>query len=85
VTTDERSVAMLKVTVDQRRCVGNGCCAEIAPEVFVMGDDSVASVCENGRVLPEGAAAVVPDRLEEAVLEVVEECPAECVLVEMAT
>ena len=74
---------MMKVTVEQRRCVGNGCCAEIAPEVFAMGDDDVAYVCEDGRVLPQNASAVVPRHLEDAVLDVVEECPAECVRVEL--
>ena len=75
---------MLKVTVHQRRCVGNGCCAEIAPEVFVMGDDGVAYVSEDGQVLGRDAAAIVPAQLEDAVLEAGEECPAECVCVELA-
>lgn len=76
---------MLEVTVRQRQCVGNGCCAEIAPEVFVMGDDGVAYVCEDGRVLPSGATALVPPHLEDAVVEAVEECPAECIRVALAT
>jgi ferredoxin len=74
---------MMKVTVEQRRCVGNGCCAEIAPDVFVMGDDDVAYVLENGRALPRDAAAIVPAHLEDDVLEVVDECPAECIRVEL--
>jgi ferredoxin len=74
---------MIKVTVEQRRCVGNGCCAEIAPEVFVMGGDGVAYVCEDGRALPQNASALVPRHLEAAVLDVVDECPAECVRVEL--
>jgi ferredoxin len=76
---------MLEVTVRQRQCVGNGCCAEIAPEVFVMGDDGVAYVCEDGRVLPWGATALVPAHLEDEVMEAVEECPAECIRVALAT
>ncbi|HEY7104882.1 MAG TPA: ferredoxin [Acidimicrobiia bacterium] len=74
---------MMKVTVEQRRCVGNGCCAAIAPEVFVMGDDAVAYVCQDGRVFPQNGTALVPIHLEPAVLEAVDECPAECVRVEL--
>jgi ferredoxin len=74
----------MKVTVQQRRCVGNGCCVDIAPEVFVIGDDGVAYVCEDGRALPGDAWAVVPPELEEVVLEVVDECPVECVHLQLA-
>jgi ferredoxin len=70
---------MLRVTVDQRQCVGNGCCVDIAPEVFTVGGDGVAYVCEGERVLPRDAWAVVPEYLEDAVLEVVDMCPVECV------
>jgi ferredoxin len=75
---------MLEVTVRQRQCVGNGCCAEIAPEVFVMGDDGVAYVLEDGRVQPWGATALVPEHLGEVVAEAAEECPAECIRVACA-
>jgi ferredoxin len=74
---------MMKVTVDQRRCIGNGCCADIAPEVFAMGDDVLAYVCQDGRMLPRNASAIVPRHLEDAVLEVVDECPAECIRAEL--
>jgi ferredoxin len=77
----ERSVAMLEVTVDQRQCVGNGCCADIAPDVFVMDGHDVAFVCEDGRMLPGDASAIVPPHLEDAVLEAAEECPAECIVI----
>jgi len=74
---------MLKIRVDQRLCIGNGVCAEIAPEVFYLGDDDVAYVCENGRVLPRDATVVVPQHLEDAVLEAVDDCPAGCIDVEV--
>ena len=75
---------MLEVAIQQRRCIGNGCCVDLAPEVFAMGDDGVAYVCENGRMLPKDATAAVPAHLEDLVLEVVEECPAECIRVQLA-
>jgi ferredoxin len=49
-----------------------------------MGDDGVAYVCEDGRVLPSGASALVPAHLEDAVIEAVEECPAECIRVALS-
>jgi ferredoxin len=51
--------------------------------VFVMGDDAVAYVCQDGRVFPQNGTALVPIHLEPAVLEAVDECPAECVRVEL--
>jgi len=75
---------MLQVSVRQRRCVGNGCCAEIAPEIFVLGENDVAFVCQGGQVLPGETTAIVPEHLEAAVLEAADECPAECILVELA-
>jgi ferredoxin len=72
----------MKVWVDQRNCIGNGVCAEIAPEVFVLGDNDTAFVCEDDRVLGGDAVASVPSHLERAVIEVVDECPAACVYIE---
>jgi len=72
----------MRVWIDQRNCIGNGVCAEIAPEVFVLGDDDTAFVCEGGRVLRGDAMATVPVHLEAAVLEVVDECPAACIHLE---
>jgi len=72
----------MKVWVDQRSCIGNGVCAEIAPEVFVLGDNDIAFVCEGGRVLRGDAMATVPDYLERAVVEVIDECPAACIYLE---
>ncbi len=75
---------MLKIRVDQRRCIGNGVCSEIAPEVFFLGDDDLAYPCENGRVLCGDAYVIVPQHLEDSVLEAAEECPAGCIDIEDA-
>jgi ferredoxin len=74
---------MLRIKVDQRRCIGNGVCAEIAPEVFFLGDDDVAYLHEDGRVLAGDATVIVPQRFEDAVLEAVDQCPAGCIDVEV--
>ena len=61
-------------------------CAEIAPEVFVMRDDGLAYVQEDGRVFddPGGAEGLANfgDEHLEAVIESAEECPGECIFIE---
>jgi ferredoxin len=56
-------------------------CAEIAPEVFFVGDDDLAYLCEEGPVHPGDAAVIVPHHLEAVVLEAADECPAACIAI----
>ena len=74
----------MRVWIDQKACVGNGICAEICPEVFVLADGDIAYVRDGDRLLPEGEAGVltVPAPLAESVIEAAEECPAACIYVE---
>jgi ferredoxin len=80
----------MRVWIDQKLCNGNGLCVSQVPEVFILEDDGLAYVREGERIFaashgqPECAAgkAEVPAELVEAVLEVTEECPLECVFVE---
>ncbi len=75
----------MKVWIDQDLCTGDGLCEEICPDVFVLLDDGLAYVKQDGTPLndPGGAAgqADVPDGLEEAVNEAAEECPGECIFI----
>lgn len=80
-----------KVWIDQDLCTGDGLCTEIAPDVFVMLDDGLAYVKEGDRVFAaargeqEGAggmASFSDDRLD-AVVESAEECPGECIFLEI--
>lgn len=76
----------MKVWIDQDLCTGDGLCEEICPSVFQLGDDGLAYVKDDGRVLddPGGAEglAPVPSGLEDSVREAAEECPGECIFVE---
>ena len=77
----------MKVWIDQDLCTGDGLCEEIAPDVFTLLDDGLAYVVEDGNVFsdpggPEGLAAV-PAGQEEAVIESAEECPGECIFIEV--
>ena len=77
----------MKVWIDQDLCTGDGLCVEIAPDVFTMMDDGLAYVVENKHVFddpggPDGMAAV-PSGQEEIVIESAEECPGECIFIEV--
>jgi ferredoxin len=77
----------MKVWIDQDLCTGDGICEEIAPDVFTLLDDGLAYVKEGGKVFSnpggfEGLAAV-PANLEEATIESAEECPGECIFIEL--
>lgn len=80
----------MKVWIDQDLCTGDGLCAEIAPDVFVMMQDGLAYVQEAGKIFSEstgnlgGSAGLanVPNNLVEDVIEAAEECPGECIFIE---
>lgn len=78
----------MKVWIDQDLCTGDGLCEEICPDVFTLQDDGLAYVKENGTVFNNpggsGQMADVPSDLEDAVVEASEECPGECIFVEIA-
>lgn len=61
----------MKVSIIKDKCIACGVCADIAPEVFTMGDDSAEVISED-----------VPPEHEEAVREAAESCPAEAIVVE---
>lgn len=79
----------MKVWIDQDLCTGDGLCAEICPEVFVMKNDGLAYVKEGDKIFsyadgnPQGSEgqAEVPRGKEDLVVEAAEECPGECIFV----
>lgn len=76
----------MKVWIDQDLCTGDGLCAEIAPDVFCMLDDGLAYVKEGEKVFNPGgptALASFSDNRTDAVVEAAEECPGECIFIEV--
>lgn len=89
----------MKVWIDQDLCTGDGLCAEIAPDIFEMHTDGLAYVKEafwptmygpegspNGEPLlrmAQGLASVPADQLD-AVIDSADECPGECIYIEVA-
>ena len=77
----------MKGGIDQDLCTGDGLCEEIAPDGFAMLDDGLAYVKDGDKILsePGGAEAVapIPEALLEATIESAEECPGECIFIEV--
>ena len=79
----------MKVWIDQDLCTGDGLCEEIAPDVFTLLDDGLAYVKEEDKVYSDpgglqGLAGVKENaELQEAVIEAAEECPGECIFIEV--
>jgi ferredoxin len=86
-----RGTPHMKVWIDQDLCTGDGLCEEIAPDVFTLLDDGLAYVKEGDKIFAtakgnaQGAdgLANVPAGQEEAVIESAEECPGECIFIEV--
>ena len=91
-------MSSIKVWIDQDLCTGDGLCAEIAPDVFQMHDDGLAYVKEKDWPTiygPDGAPkgdpalkmaegmAIVEEVDLEATIESAEECPGECIFIEV--
>jgi ferredoxin len=77
----------MRVWIDQDLCTGDGLCTDHAPAVFTLLEDGIAYVKDAGRVLndPGGAASLarVPFTLEAHVVAAADDCPGECIFVEL--
>lgn len=81
----------LMVWIDQDLCTGDGLCEEIAPDVFTLLDDGLAYVKEGATIYAaakgnaQGSAGManIPDGQLDAVIESAEECPGECIFIEV--
>lgn len=86
----------MKVWIDQDLCTGDGLCEEIAPDIFFGQDDGLFYVKEaagnfgtekkfDGEANPAGSAGMarIPETQIEAAIEAAEECPGECIFIEI--
>ena len=88
----------MKVWIDQDLCTGDGLCEEICPDIFGGFDDGLFYVkeVEWPSITDKGAGpekepiykmstglASVPDTLALPVIESAEECPGECIFIEV--
>ena len=75
-----------RVWIDQDLCTGDGLCMDVVPEVFILLEDGIAYVREDGVALNDpGMAesqALVPENHEQAVVRAALICPGECIFIE---
>ena len=77
----------MRVWIDQDLCTGDGLCVDHCPDVFTQLEDGIAYVMETGRPLNDpgssGSLALVPVRDVGAVIHAAEDCPGECIFIEI--
>jgi ferredoxin len=78
----------LRVWIDQDLCTGDGLCTDHCPEVFVLLEDGISYVRDPVMGVgndPGGAEsqALVAPRLTDAVIAAAEDCPGECIFLEV--
>jgi ferredoxin len=77
----------VRVWIDQDLCTGDGLCIDHCPEAFIQLEDGIAYVMEAG--IPGndpgggGSLAWVPSRYHGDVIHAADECPGECIFIEM--
>ena len=77
----------MRVWIDQDLCTGDGLCVDHCHDVFVLLEDGIAYVAEDGVALNDpggsGSLAWVAPRHERSVIEAAEVCPGECIFIEV--
>jgi ferredoxin len=77
----------VRVWIDQDLCTGDGLCTDHCPEVFVLLEDGIAYVHDPVRVYNDPGqgegVAPVPVDAEGAVVLAAEDCPGECIFIEV--
>ena len=66
------STDLVRVAVDEERCIGGGQCEMLEPEVFLLDEDEVISSVIGPGALPRDRADVVVHRCPGAAISIVE-------------
>lgn len=77
----------MRVWIDQDLCTGDGLCTDHCPEIFTLLEDGIAYVKDGDGVhndpgMAEGLAVVSAAR-ERNVVQAAEDCPGECIFIEV--
>jgi ferredoxin len=77
----------MRVWIDQDLCTGDGLCVDHCPEVFVLLEDGISYVRDHERIRNDPGQAEgivdVPGKFEPAVILAAEDCPGECIFIEV--
>ncbi len=81
------TVIVMRVWIDQDLCTGDGLCVDHCPDSFVLLEDGIAYVVEQGVILnspgSSGSMAAVNERNMQAVVQAADVCPGECIFIEL--
>jgi ferredoxin len=87
LTKGRTFVTGLRVWIDQDLCTGDGLCVDHCPEVFVLLEDGISYVHDGDWIGNEPGQSecevVVATNLERAVVAAAEDCPGECIFIEV--
>lgn len=77
----------MRVWIDQDLCTGDGLCVDHCPDVFVLLEDGIAYVIEDGQVQNDpggsGSLAAVSERNVSDTIHAAGLCPGECIFLEV--
>jgi len=78
----------VRVWIDQDLCTGDGLCTDHCPELFVLLEDGISYVVDpvTGVCNDPGGAdglAAVPRRHLDAVIAAADDCPGECIFLDV--
>lgn len=77
----------MRVWIDQDLCTGDGLCVDHCPDVFVQLEDGIAYVADGSGPLNDpggsGSLADVPARFIQGAIDAAEDCPGECIFIEI--
>ena len=80
-------LSAMRVWIDQDLCTGDGLCVDHCPDVFVQLEDGIAYVHAAGAPGNDpgssGSLVVVPDRRHGQVVAAADDCPGECIFIEL--
>ena len=66
------SADLVRVAVDEERCIGGGQCEMLEPEIFLLDDETAISSVIGSGALPRDRADVVVHRCPGAAISIVE-------------
>jgi ferredoxin len=77
----------MRVWIDQDLCTGDGLCVDHCPDVFRLLEDGISYVSEGGVAINDpggsGSLASVAVRHVQSVIDAAEDCPGECIFIEI--
>ena len=73
--------------IDQDLCTGDGLCVDHCPEIFVLLEDGISYVHYDGWIGNDPGQSecmvTVPSFHQAAVIDAAEDCPGECIFLEL--